>query len=246
MLEDTPETAPEQTVDVEAKLAALLQQHEDSLAARGAATEQNEDLTRRLTSIEQTLARISRIPASPSQAQPAGSKPSGDGSVDLASIVEKAISEKLEPVVQRITAKEENDALLSKQRESMVTAVRTLPALQDPASKEYEVWAKLLNGRPDLQKLHDAPYLAAEIVKSLTTDLGAKEKVDAVKKAQATTQPSTVRLGSDRLQKPNTAQEAGELAKSLAKEGETKGWTQSEFADYVALQIANQAGGAGS
>lgn len=225
---------------LETRLAALLQQHEDSLAVKGGATELNEDLTRRLTNIETTLARLSRTPASTPQVQPTQSTPSGDKNADLIAVIEQAVAKRLEPVVQRFDQKAEEDLLLSKQRASMNDAVRVLPELRDTSSKEYEVWSQLLNGRPDLQKLQDAPYLAAELTRSLTADMRLKDKVEGHKKQQATAQPSAVKLGSDRFRAPNTQEEAGELARELAKEGETKGWTQGDMADYIALQFRNQ------
>lgn len=146
-----------------------------------------------------------------------------------------AIESALSPITKRIADDDARVELQQKQAAVLQEVASTMPELRDPTSAEHQLFTKLYNGRPDIQKLPDAPRIVAEMTRGLMADKRVENHTFDVAKSRASAVPS---MGPSRAPTADEANQINEKFDALVAKGTTDGFTDDDMGNYLHLKAA--------
>ncbi len=153
---------------------------------------------------------------------------------DINAMIQQAVTSALQPITQRLQETDERGVTQSKQQTVFQEVATQFPALRDTNSQEFQVFARIYNERPDLQKLPDAPRVIAEMTRGILSDQHTEDRIQSIQKTRASTAPGL----PGRPMEPSEIKKLEEAHAALVEKGKTKGWTDPELRDYLHFKTA--------
>lgn len=234
---------------IQAQLSGLIQKNDAREQTIAALQSGQSELAAALNQINSKLDAVASRPATPTAAgNPlesilGGQKPQEStpavAPTDIASAIKAAVAEAVNPLVEDINATKQQSALSRAQNVSYQRAVAGIPELKDPNSATSQVFAQLIDGRPDLQALPDGPELAAQIARGIVASNKTEVKEQIERKAAAAVDqsqsrpPSAIPRGL-----PDDYEQAGTVVEELTEKGATQGLNSNEWKNLVGTALA--------
>jgi hypothetical protein len=156
---------------------------------------------------------------------------------DLRSIVQGELARALKPIIDSTRANSEKEARVRKHQASFAETAQDYPELADPNSEIRVIFDQIYDGRPDLQRLDDAPAVIAPMARGILADQKRSEQAQAGKKRAASIhvpQPAAVEAEPGQAKLSASAAEALDLAKKRIRDN------VADFNDYKLIRLAGQ------
>lgn len=199
---------------------------------------ENTQLREQLNRLESQISQLSsrQVPAASEKRtfDLSGADKSGNFE-ELTAAIRQEVLGVVKPVLDEIQQGKADTQLAAAQRTSFQKAVKAHPELKDPESPLFQVFERLWDNRPDLQRVEGAPELLVEAARGILADARTTDQVR--KMAANVDAPRNPR----KLDVVDDTKDVSNALDQLVDVGKKEGWGEDEFGDYLALKF-KQAG----
>lgn len=227
---------PGEKSSVQQRIDQLVRRAGDAERQSGALSTENEALLGQIAELTKKVEGLSR--ATPSGKPAASASIEGESTEEL---VKRAVGEALRPLFEGAETDRASAQISRQQQLSFERAAQANPKLRDQSSQDFQVFAQIFDGRPEIKSSPEGPELAYAIAKGILVDSRGEDR----QRDNARTQAQIPRSAGSPLPLTGDGDDhtRAERAKTtLLERGYNKELSSQEMTDLVTLVLATSGG----